>query len=347
MPDYQEVFNNIQRKYRKDYLKLVKELEDDFQEINNRLMRRIERIALEYASNDGTIPNANLKKVKTELNALTDWFTSELKDLLDENIDESAKIAIKGQDTATEYYVRGLMKEVQKQDKALLKKALTDGDDGVLLMQKYGEGLIDDIREFVWKYRWDDGFRLSDRIWKLNGTMKKNLQTVIEQSVNQGKSAVEFSRAVEDYLDRPGKPWRTDIKPGLDVGDKVKTSDGRVYTIKQPRATVKYNALRLARTETNQAYHKAQKVSDKESDVVKGTKWNLSASHPQYPPSYMYNGYNEICDYRAKANHHGKGAGVYPAGETPWDHPNGLCFLTSVLKQKDELINTLKEKYNQ
>lgn len=336
--DYQEVFNNIQRKYRKDFLKLEKQLSSDFQKINDKLMRRIQQIAFDYAATDGTIPKANLRQVRTELNALSDWFTNELKNYLDDNIEEAASIAIKGQDTATEYYINSLMEGVSKQDKGLLRKALADGEDGILLRQKYGSGLPQSIREFVWKYRWDDGFRLSDRVWKLNGTMKKNLQTIIEQSVNQGKSAVEFSRAVEDYLDRPGKPWRTDIKPGLQKGDEIKTSDGRVYTVKQPRATVKYNALRLARTETNQAYHKAQKISDKESDVVKGTKWNLSMSHPDY-------GYYEICEQRAD-HEEGLGRGVYQAGATPYDHPNGLCWLSSVLKNKDEMISTLKDKYS-
>jgi len=345
MPDYQNVFNNIQRKYRKDFLKHIKTMEGDFQKINDKLMRRIQQLSYDYAAADGTIPSSNLNQFKTELNALSDWFTNEMKNFLDDNIEKSAQIAIKGQDTATEYYVKALMEEVQQVDKKLLSQALKDGQNGILLRVKYGQGLPQSIREYIWNFRWDDGLNLSERLWKLDGTMKKNLQTIIEQSVNQGKSAVEFSRAVEDYLDRPGKPWRTDIKPGLEAGDTVKTSDGRTYTIKQPRATVKYNALRLARTETNQAYHRAQQVSDKESDVVKGTKWNLSASHPQYPPSYNYRGYNEICDYRAKANHHNKGAGVYPAGETPYDHPNGFCYLTSVLRKKDELINKLKDKY--
>lgn len=175
--------------------------------------------------------------------------------------------------------------------------------------------------------------------------MNRQLKSIVEQAVNQGKSAVNFSRAVEDYLERPGPAWRTDIKPGLQAGDTIQVREGVSYTVKQPRATVKYNALRLARTETNQAYHKAQQISDKESDVAKGTKWNLSASHPTYPPSYAYMGYQEICDYRAKADHHGLGAGVYPAGQTPFDHPNGLCYLTSVLYQEKELVNKLRQKY--
>ena len=96
-----------------------------------------------------------------------------------------------------------------------------------------------------------------------------------------------------------------------------------------------------------QAYQKAQNLSDKNSVIVKGTKWNLSSSHPTvWPPSSAYNGYPEICDYRAKHNHHGLGPGVFPPGKAPSDHPNGLCYLTSELYQGDELVNRIKEKYN-
>jgi len=337
---------NIQKLYRKKFLELQQVIEKDYAEINDKLVNRIRRIAFDYADADGNLPVKNIDIMKNEIDALSYWFLNELKEFLDEKIIKSTEIAISGQDEAAKFYIKELLKETSGTDRTILKKALTDGKSGLLIRVKYGEGLINNIRDYVWDYRWKDGYKLSDRVWRIHGTMNKNLKNIIEQSINQGTSAVEFSRAVEDYLERTGPAWRTDIKPGLQAGDTVKTSDGRVYTIKQPRATVKYNALRLARTETNQAYHRAQQISDKESDIVKGTKWNLSKSHPIYPANYSYKGYNEICDYRAKADHHGIGPGVYPPGETPYDHPNGLCYLTSELLEGEELINKLKEKYS-
>ena len=331
-------YTNIQKQFRKKFLGIQQQLEKNYGDINNRLKKRIMRIAYDYSDSAGNLTTASMNAMQQEIDGLSYWFADEMKDFLDDNIVRSADIAISGQDEAAKYYIKELMRETSGTSRKALRKALTDGKDGILLRVKYGEGLLDNIRDFVWDYRWTDGYKLSDRIWKLQGTMNQQLKSIVEQSVNQGKSAVNFSRAVEDYLEKPGPAWRTDIKPGLQAGDTIQVREGVSYTLKQPRATVKGNALRLARTETNQAYHKAQQISDKESDVVKGTKWNLSGSHPNY-------GYYEICEKRADHDE-GLGKGVYPPGGTPWDHPNGFCYLVSVLKEKDELISTLKNKYN-
>ena len=73
-----------------------------------------------------------------------------------------------------------------------------------------------------------------------------------------------------------------------------------------------------------------------------GQKWNLSNTHPHnWPPSAAYMGYPEICDYRANHDHHGLGEGVFPPGEAPPDHPNGLCYLTDVWKPVEEILDLL------
>jgi predicted RNA-binding protein len=73
-----------------------------------------------------------------------------------------------------------------------------------------------------------------------------------------------------------------------------------------------------------------------------GQKWNLSNTHPtDWPPSAAYMGYPEICDYRANHDHHGLGEGVFPPGEAPPDHPNGLCYLTDVWKPVEEILDLL------
>jgi hypothetical protein len=136
---------------------------------------------------------------------------------------------------------------------------------------------------------------------------------------------VELAKQVEGFLLKRGPAWTTGIKRSV-----------------TGRGTVAYNALRLARTEINQAYHWAQKEMAKENPLIIGQKWNLSNSHPlDWPFSAAYMGYPEICDYRAYHDHHGLGDGVFPPGEAPPDHPNGLCYLTDVWKPVEEILDLL------
>ncbi len=347
MPSKEEKFKLIQKQYRKKFLLLQKSLEKEYSNISSKLMEKIQRVAFDFADKDGLFLKSDMDQIKLEIEAMNYWFSNEMKDWLDNNIVKSANIAIQGQDNAAEYFMKSLIQEAAGQDKAILVKALSDGGSRILLRAKYGTGLAKSIRKAVWNNRWDDGFTLSDRVWKVNQLMNENVKNMVEDCVNNGKSAVNFAKAVEDYLEVPGPAWRTDIKRGLQKGDVITTKTGLSYRVKQPRASVKYNALRLARTETNSAYWRGQQLGDSESIIVKGTKRNLSGSHPNYTSSSLrYKGYPEMCDYYAKANHHGLGPGVFPAGEAEPDHPNGLCFLTSVLYEGKELIKRIREKYN-
>src|SRR5690606_16622393 len=142
---------------------------------------------------------------------------------------------------------------------------------------------------------------------------------MIEQCVNEGLSAVEFSRAVEQYLLKPGPAWTTKIKPSI-----------------TGRGSIKWNALRLARTETNNALRLAHALGAQTSVIVKGIRWALSRSHPEY----------DICDIWATQDLYGLGPGVYPPDKLPPGHPNCLCYLVDVLYQGQELIDRLKKKYN-
>lgn len=313
-------YTSIQKQYRKKYLALQKKLEKQYASISGKLMGNIQKLAFTYAGEDGKLPKAKLTRLQLDLSKENYQFSKELKELIDKNVVTSANIAIQGQDAAAEYYVKSLIKETTGDDQKLLRSALADQKTGILL-GAYGTGLAKTVRKAVWEKRWQDGHRLSDRIWKLHSTIDTNLRSMVEQCVNQGKSAVNFSKAVERYLEKPGPAWTTAIKPSI-------TGKG----------SVKYNALRLARTETNTAYRMGHQASAKESVIVKGIKWNLSASHPDY-------GYEEICETYSKIDIYGLGKGVFPTDTVPINpHPNCMCHWTDALYEGDELIERIKEK---
>lgn len=194
-----------------------------------------------------------------------------------------------------------------------------------ILLSRYGGGLADQFLDRYVNFRYNDGFNLSDRIWRIQEYTQKGILDITTQAIMSGISAVELSEQLEGFLLKRGPAWTTGIKRSV-----------------TGRGTVAYNALRLARTEINQAYHWAQKEMAVNNPMLIGQKWNLSNTHPiDWPPSAAYMGYPEICDYRANHDHHGLGEGVFPPGEAPPDHPNGLCYLTDVWKPVEEILDLL------
>lgn len=194
-----------------------------------------------------------------------------------------------------------------------------------ILLGRYGGGLANQFLDKYVNFRYNDGFKLSDRVWRIQEYTQKGILDISIQGIMSGISAVELAKQVEGFLLKRGPAWTTGIKRSV-----------------TGRGTVAYNALRLARTEINQGYHWAQKEMAKENPFLIGQKWNLSNSHPtDWPPSAAYMGYPEICDYYAKHDHHGLGEGVFPPGEAPPDHPNGLCYLTDVWKPVEEILDLL------
>lgn len=194
-----------------------------------------------------------------------------------------------------------------------------------IISTQYGTGLARSLRDIVFKRRYQDGHQLADRIWNLAAISEREILGRVNAAISQGTSAVELSRSVRDFLLKPGPAWTTGIKPSV-----------------TGRGSLAYNALRLARTEINQGYRQAHKLQAMNSPLVVGIQWNLSTSHPtNWPASAEYMGYPEICDYRAKHNHHDLGPGVFPKDNVPDDHPNGLCHNLDVLAPPEQLEELL------
>lgn len=94
-----------------------------------------------------------------------------------------------------------------------------------------------------------------------------------------------------------------------------------------------YAAMRLARTEINNAFHERQ-IAGAERPGVTGAIWNLSGSH-KVP---------DDCNLFAAQNKHDMGRGVFPPGKVPdRPHPQCFCYLTyktmTARQFKDALSN--------
>lgn len=139
--------------------------------------------------------------------------------------------------------------------------------------------------------REENTLQLSARIWRQSELSTGLLQTEIKKGLLRGLSAEELAGRVAPLL-----------KPGVPGG-------------------ISYNAMRLARTEINNAFHFTQIRYTREMPWVDGYQWNKSRSHNHV----------DVCDERANGNHDGIGRGVYKKKNVPGKaHPHCFCFLTTV-----------------
>lgn len=125
----------------------------------------------------------------------------------------------------------------------------------------------------------------------------------------------ELSRRVYKNASLTNGKIETIIRTGLVSGLSAKELADEVYKHVSPRAPggASYSAMRLARTEINNAFHERQIAGATRPGVI-AVVWNLSGSH-RVP---------DKCNVLATQN-----KGEYPPDKVPdKPHPNCFCYLT-------------------
>lgn len=146
-------------------------------------------------------------------------------------------------------------------------------------------------------------FTLSERVYRNGRRSVAAVDGIINQALLSGRSATEIARLVRSYIN-PRTPG------GLS-----------------------YAAMRLGRTELNNAFHETSIRMATNDPFVARMKWNLSGSHPK----------PDICnEYASKVNKSGWGPGEYSVGEVPRKpHPQCLCFTTTVSISEEAFLRNL------
>lgn len=164
--------------------------------------------------------------------------------------------------------------------------------------------------------RKDKGLNLSDRVWNYTKQFKNEIELGLDLGIGEGKSAAQIARELKSYLKDPDKLFH-----------RVRDKHGNLYLSKNAenyhpgqgvyRSSYK-NAERLARTETNMAYHEAIFEKYQQFDFVIGIQVRLS-NNPNH------------CPFCAAM------AGKYPKDFkfTGW-HPNCRCTTIPILKPLEE-----------
>ena len=160
------------------------------------------------------------------------------------------------------------------------------------------------------------GWSLSKAIWQDSRKIQNEINTIIAKGIAENSSAYDIAKDLEKYVNPSArKPWDwSKVYPGC-------------------RKKIDYNAQRLSRTLVNHAYQQSLIQTCKGNPYVRGIKW-------------LSDGGERTCDICRERN--GK---IYPVGDVPLDHPNGLCTQAAVLvedmqKVTDELVKSAESPLN-
>jgi len=144
---------------------------------------------------------------------------------------------------------------------------------------------------------------LSRQVYKTQALAKKQVDKAVNRALLLNFSAKELAETVK-HLINPNTP-----------------------------GGVSYAAMRLARTEINNAFHTTQINLRKGDPWTEGFKWNLSGSHPK----------TDVCnDYAGSVHFKGGEPGVYKPDDVPGKpHPQCLCFVTTETISTDDFIDKM------
>lgn len=170
-----------------------------------------------------------------------------------------------------------------------------------------------------------DGFTISDRVWKVTGTAKENIEHYLSSGLSTGRPAALISQDVRQLLKEPDRRFH-----------RIRNADGKLvpsapmaaYHPGQGVYRSSYkNALRLAVTNTNEMYRLADHERWKNLDFILGVDIRRSASNKGPCP---------ICDAMV---------GKYPKDFVykGW-HPFCICPATPILMKEDDFIKSITDE---
>jgi len=141
------------------------------------------------------------------------------------------------------------------------------------------------------------GWNLSERIWGDRQETMSQVYEIVAGGLAQNQSVYTIAKQLEQYI-TPGaaKPWN------------LRNAQGRMI---YPRS-VDYNAQRLVRTLTQHSYQESFDAVTRNNPLIESIRWNANGSRVC-----------ELCLSR-----HGT---IYPKGEQPLDHPNGMCVMEPMM----------------
>lgn len=153
--------------------------------------------------------------------------------------------------------------------------------------------------------RKQNGITLSSKVYKGEALSKGLVSDAINNGLLLGKSAREIAKDVTKF-----------INPDVPGG-------------------VSYAAMRLGRSEVQNAFHTTNLNDYKEKPWIEKVRWFLSGSHSR----------PDQCNEYASAQNFASGpAGIYWPDDVPGKpHPNCLCYIEPVMMDLDKYVKQFKQ----
>lgn len=195
------------------------------------------------------------------------------------------------------------------------------------------------LNEFASKWYtrkyYNDGLSLSDRVWKYANESAQKIQNQIALNLRLGNSALNTARQIQEANEQIVRIPKY-LQKQIDLLDNKNLASNLIDSY--VKKTLHYNAMRVARTEINNAWKGSYKEKMDQLDFVENVKWNLSRSHKD--PC--------VCETYASQDLYGLGSGVYPKNAVPHNglsaHPNCLCNVTMILSPVGKWIKSQYRK---
>ena len=217
----------------------------------------------------------------------------EVKDVLNDLFKDILPVIVEGQKDEAVAAVDGLTET----DRDYLNAAFQSSGEvnGFIEAQKFQAKiqLVNAINRITTSER-----PLSQRVYRTKALAQGWVQREVTSGIARGASAKEIAAAVRKFI-RPNTP-----------------------------GGVSYAALRLGRTELNNAFHATSIALSQDRPWIQAMQWNLSAVHKSDPARV------EICEVYAKR--------VFGVDQVPAKpHPQCRCFVVPVLEPVDVFIRNL------
>lgn len=219
------------------------------------------------------------KQIEAELKAFHDEFLATLKNAI------TAEFALAN--VKNDFLV-----------KSILSDAAAESKNAAQYFERNNEALK------AFQSRKIKGLGLSDRVWKLTDSYRKEIELALDNSISTGRYSALAAKDVQRYLQHPEKLFR---RVRNDRGDLVASK--AMNEFKTGRGVYKSsykNAMRLTRSETNISYQIADQKRSEQMDFVVGKKivrsnnpYNCDicnfVSNQLYPKSFIFKQFHPQC----------------------------------------------------